>query len=305
MDAREVQFRHGSLAALGRAEVARRVGPALRVVGANQDDDITKRPVGLLPGSEVGHGDLIVGLGRARGGDVDDRGGADEVLQRNLLDAPSPLREVHGRVEVRAAVFGPRKIVGRVVIALQVSSRRPRRRGGRSRPSARRSHRRCTRGTGRRAARARQRSAPAPPHEAARKTMRAAPRRPIATTFGAITSSPPPHLCTLAPLHPLPLLRLLLRDERARLLDHLLGDAHVAAIGVVHEAVLTPAALSFSTMSTACCTGTDLSSSEWMTRSAWSPALTCVIGDASAACVFDVARRPASTGCPTRACSAS
>jgi hypothetical protein len=51
-------------------------------------------------------------------------------------------------------------------------------------------------------------------------------------------------------------------DEGARLADDVVGDPHVAAIREVHEPVRhTRRTLRRPTKSTACCTGTDLSSS--------------------------------------------
>ena len=236
MDAREVQLRYGCLAALGRAEVALGVGPALRVVGANQDDDITKRAVGLLPGSEVGHGDLIVGLAsrtrrRRRRPRRGRRGSPAEPARRSS----APSRSAWARRGACRRVRTPKSCWTRSN-SPEVSSRRPRRRGGRSRPSARRSRRRCTRGTGRRplvrvsALRRRplmrRRARPCEQHHADdRHNVR------------CHHSSHPRTSAPLHPCHPLPLLRLLLRDEGARLLDHIVGNAHVAAIGVVHEAV--------------------------------------------------------------------
>ena len=71
----------------------------------------------LLPPLEVLDADLVVGIGRRRRRDVDHDRESDQLLERDRVDGLPALREVHRRIDVRAAVLRGEEVVGRVVIA--------------------------------------------------------------------------------------------------------------------------------------------------------------------------------------------
>ena len=71
----------------------------------------------LFPSLKVVGGHLIVGVRGRRVGDVDDDRGADQRSERNLIDRLASLREMHWRIDVRAAVLGREEVVRRVVVA--------------------------------------------------------------------------------------------------------------------------------------------------------------------------------------------
>jgi hypothetical protein len=71
---------------------------------------------------DVGGREAVVGVFGCLGGDVDDDGWRDELLQRNLIDGDAVLVEVDRRVEVRAAVLRRCVEIGRVEVAAR---RRP------------------------------------------------------------------------------------------------------------------------------------------------------------------------------------
>ncbi len=118
MQPRKVKLGNGCFSALGGAKVFRRIRPMAREAGAEQHDTVRPdRAVLLLPALEIGGCNLIVrALGRGVR-DVDDDCQPDEILQRDLIDSLSPLREVHRRIDMRAAVFRRQEVVGRVVVA--------------------------------------------------------------------------------------------------------------------------------------------------------------------------------------------
>ncbi len=106
VQAREVQLGHRLRAALGGAQVALGVGPALGEAGAEEHDHPVHRLAVLpLPPGDVVHTDLVVGVGCASRRDVHHHRRAHQALQWNLVRGRRALGKVDGRIQVGAAVL--------------------------------------------------------------------------------------------------------------------------------------------------------------------------------------------------------
>ena len=118
METGKVQLRDRRLPALGRAQVARGVGPAVREAGAEKHDRVGGNPpCSRAPSAEVRRRDLIVGVLRAGPVHVDRRTRRRSAAPAESDRPTGALREMHRRVEMRAAVLGGEEVVGRVVVA--------------------------------------------------------------------------------------------------------------------------------------------------------------------------------------------
>src|SRR5581483_7604430 len=102
------------VAVLGRPQVAPLVGPARAPAAPHEDDRaVGDAAVLLLPRLEVAHLHAIVAIALGGSAHVDDGYRRDERGQRHAVGGVLPLREVAGRVHVRAAVLrGPEAVRG-------------------------------------------------------------------------------------------------------------------------------------------------------------------------------------------------
>ena len=135
-DPRKMQLRHRRRAGFRGAEVAGTVGPAAPPTGPEQHDGaFGNAGVRPLPGLEIGGDDAVVPVRFRLSGDVDHERGSDELRQRQLVSRVLAFGEVHGGVEVGAAVLRRGEVVRCVVIARRGALRRnhlePERFGGR------------------------------------------------------------------------------------------------------------------------------------------------------------------------------
>ena len=113
-----MQLRNGRRAGLGCAQVALAIRPAASPPGPDQDDrtgrDIAMR---LFPRRDVGLMDAVIGARIGLVGHVDHDRRSDQLVERDLIRAALLLHEMHGRIEVCAAVLGRGEVVGGVVPA--------------------------------------------------------------------------------------------------------------------------------------------------------------------------------------------
>ena len=113
VQAGKVQPGDGRLALIGRPEVGGRIGPAFRIPRPDQDDDaIGNAAVARFRTLDVVDGHLVVGVATGGIGHVDDHGGPQQPIERQLVDGLVPLRETDRRIDVGAAVLGREEVVG-------------------------------------------------------------------------------------------------------------------------------------------------------------------------------------------------
>ena len=104
-----MELRHRAGAALGGAEVTRGIRPPARESRSQQDDGVGRDRTVLGPGTcQIVNGDLIIRALLALLRYVDHDGGAEEPLQRNLVDALPALREMNRRIQDAIQSLPPR-----------------------------------------------------------------------------------------------------------------------------------------------------------------------------------------------------
>src|SRR5688572_13892776 len=118
METREVQLWHRRGSPFGGAEVTCCIRPPARESRSQQNDGVGRDwTVFGLGTRQIVNGDLIVGASLACLRDVHHDGGAEEPLERNLVDTLPALSEMHWCIQVRPAVLGGEETVRRVVEA--------------------------------------------------------------------------------------------------------------------------------------------------------------------------------------------